>query len=96
MIDRIFGWIVTRKFGMIFSLFSLSRNGSWLSLDLSLNSPFQGLLKICSERALEGRKGKPMLIKPPQKSLTDKSVVLEMCFFPSLCAHSANAEGIYS
>lgn len=52
-------------------------------------------LKICSERALEGRKGKPMLIKPPQKSLTDKSVVLEMCFFPSLCAHSANAEGIY-
>lgn len=95
MIDRIFGWIVTRKFGMIFSLFSLSRNGSWLSLDLSLNSPFQGLLKICSERALEGRKGKPMLIKPPQKSLTDKSVVLEMCFFPSLCAHSANAEGIY-
>lgn len=98
MIDRILTWIVTRKFEMIFFFFAFFIVKKWilaLSLDLSLSFPFQGLLKICSERALKGREGEQMLIKPSQKSLIDKNMVLRMSFFLSLCAHSANAEGIY-
>lgn len=84
MIDRIFTWIVTRKFGVIFfSFFHSQKNGSQPSLDLSLSSPFQGLFKIYSERALKLRKKKQMLIKPPQKSLIDKSMVLKMAFLLS-------------
>lgn len=93
MIDRIFAWIVTRKFGMIFSLFSLSRNRSWLSLDLSLSSPFQGLLKICSERALKRRKGKQMLIKSDRQMYGSKDVLLSfpMCSL-SKCRRNLSLE----
>ena len=96
MIDRILTWIVTRKFEMLFLFFFIVKKWTLaLSLDLSLSFPFQGLLKICSERALKGREGEQMIIKPPQKSLIDKNMVLRMSFFPSLCAYSANVEGIY-
>lgn len=72
MIDRIFAGIVTRKFGMIFfSFFLVKKRILALSLGLSLSFPFQGLLKMCSERALQRRKRKQMRINPPQKSLID-------------------------
>lgn len=66
--------------GDVFFLFFILKKWIPAKSGFSLSSPFEGLLKICSERALKVRKKKQMLIKPPQKSLVDKSMVLKMAF----------------
>lgn len=90
MIDWIFAWLVTRKFGLMLPAFSLSGSKYWL--DLSLSFLFQGLLNICSEKTLIVRREEIDAYEATAGSLTPTTPVLIVCSLPVPYAFTANPE----